>query len=155
MSDGSRRTPAATPSALVGGRGPASGVRTRQRGAALPLVLACVVVVGLAGLSLTFVATLDTLAAAHAQDAARAAGQADAGLALAAAGLTGASGGATSQLGTLGPWPSAGVDASVEVVFLQAGVVELTSSALVGRSRARRRLVVDMAGGVPVVLSRP
>lgn len=132
----------------------ATPIPARLRGLALPLVLACTLLIGLAGLSLAFVTTLDALAARSAQDAARAAGQAEAGLAVAAASLAGASGRGGAGVRTLGPWPAQGVSASVQVSWLEAEVVELSSGAVVGRSQARRRLVLDISGGAPVVLSR-
>jgi len=135
--------------------------RLRQRGAALVLVLAVALLLGLTALSVTFTVTLDSLAARNAQEAALAEGQAEGAVELGAKAVVGSTA-STAPAGSsvprqeLGPWPDAGVSAAVGVVAEAGGAFRLETRAHIGTSTVRRVITVDgSVEGLPVVRARP
>jgi len=126
-------------------------------GAALVLVLVAASVMALLALTSSFVVALDGLAARSAQQAARAEGQAEGALQLAARQvMVEAAAGALSD-GPLGPWPGAGIDA-VAVVEVHGSYVSVRARAEVGHAALARSLVLALpvrSRRAPVVWARP
>lgn len=134
---------------------PAGGGR-RDGGAALPLTLLVVAVLGLLALTLAFTATLDDLAARSALESVRAGAQAEGALAQAAAAVGSLTTPALRTGVRLGPWTAAGIEGTADVVADADGVVWITARATVGRSETVRTVVVaGLATGTPRVLMRP
>lgn len=123
-------------------------------GVALVAVLIAVAVGGLLSFSLVFLATLDTLGARAAAEAALAAGQRDGAVALATEAVLDAwAQGRPVPVGRLGPWPAAGIRATADVTAPTPDEARIDVRATVGRSTLRRRvaLVRDGSGSVRVV----
>lgn len=133
--------------------------RGGDHGVALVLVLAVGLLVAMLTAALAFTVTLDAVASRYAQQAVLAEAQAEGALQLAAAEVAARMVAGAEQTAPLpprlGPWPSAGIAATVTLGETGAGVA-LRSTATVGRSVARRALDLSYdPTGRPTVRARP
>lgn len=123
------------------------------QGIALVLVLVALSVTALLAIGLGLTAALDGLAARHVQAAARAEGQVEGALQMAAQQV--ASGLVARAGATLGPWPAAGIRATVAVRSPEDGAWRLEGRALDGASAVVRVLVLRVgADGTLRLVSR-